>query len=222
MPGFIICILLSYIVGSIPFGLVVSKVGYGVDIREYGSKNIGATNVLRSLGVLPGVIALSCDLLKGLLPVLYARFFLADLSIPAGLPEVLVSISVIMGHNYSVFLRFTGGKGVATSLGVFLAIDPRMALAGLAIFIAVVYTTRYVSMGSMTGMVAGPLMVIIFYPSDPKFYSYLFFTLISLFSVIYTHRGNIRRLLNGTERKIGEKIDLAKGEKEEHTQTGNS
>ena len=210
MVTLIVCMLLAFIIGSVPFGLVISKVGYGVDIRNYGSGNIGATNVLRSLGVFPGVIALLCDLLKGLLPVIYARFVLGDLPVPSGLPEVLMALSVVMGHNYSIFLKFKGGKGVATSLGVFLAIDWRMALAGFFVFFIVVYSTRYISLGSMVGMTSSTVMVFILYNSKPQFLSYLFFTLVSVASVIYTHRANIQRLLAGTENKFGQKVDIEK------------
>ncbi|OQA14508.1 MAG: Glycerol-3-phosphate acyltransferase [bacterium ADurb.Bin363] len=201
---------MSYLLGSLPFGLWAGFVWGGIDVRKYGSCNIGATNVMRVVGVVPGIIVLLCDAVKGLIPVLLAKRFFEIPFLPSGLPEVLVCMAVIIGHNYSIFLKFKGGKGVATSLGVFIALDYRMAIAGVLLFIFLVYVTRYVSVGSMLGMFCGPLMVILFYRGSPRFYSYLVFTIFALISVIYSHRANIRRLLDGSEKRFGEKSPVSK------------
>jgi glycerol-3-phosphate acyltransferase PlsY len=203
LSGFLV---LTYLLCSVPFGLLIGKLWAGIDVREHGSRNIGATNVWRVIGPVPGIIALLCDAGKALVPVLLAKKYLILPFLPAGSGEVLVCIMAVMGHTYSVFLKFKGGKGVATSLGIFLALDYRIALIGLGLFIVIVFITRYISLGSIIGMSCSPLLVIVFYRSKPEFYAYFFLTVLSAVLVIYSHRANIKRLLAGTESKFGKKI----------------
>lgn len=198
-------LIITYILCSVPFGLLTGKLWAGIDVREHGSRNIGATNVWRVIGPVPGIIALLCDAGKALVPVLLAKKFLVVPFLPAGWGVVFVCIIAVLGHTYSVFLNFKGGKGVATNLGIFLALDYRIALIGFVIFAAIVCVTRYISLGSIIGMGCSPLLVIVFYRAKPECYAYLFLTVLSALLVIYSHRANIKRLLSGTESKFGKK-----------------
>lgn len=185
-----------YLFASIPFGLLVSKYFYGTDIRSKGSGNIGATNVLRNLGVFPAVLVLILDMGKGITAVFLARYFLGtDFS------AVIAGLIAIIGHSCSCFLGFKGGKGVATGLGVILMLSPLVTCLTVMVFVLVVGTTRYVSLGSVLGALLLPLLMIVFHQPKP----YLYFACLAAAFVIYRHRGNIQRLLQGTESKIGSK-----------------
>ena len=185
-----------YLFASIPFGLLVSKYFYGTDIRSKGSGNIGATNVLRNLGVFPAVLVLILDMGKGITAVFLARYFLGtDFS------AVIAGLIAIIGHSCSCFLGFKGGKGVATGLGVILMLSPLVTCLTVMVFVLVVALTRYVSLGSVLGALLLPLLMIVFHQPKP----YLYFACLAAAFVIYRHRGNIQRLLKGTESKIGSK-----------------
>jgi len=190
--------VLAYFLGSLPNGVVIGKRVKGIDIRDHGSGNSGATNAYRVLGAKYGIIVLVADVLKGFIPVM-----LADMAGIQGISLILIGIVAIVGHSLSFFLEFKGGKGVATSLGVFLYLVPQVMVIIVAAFIAIVYTTRYISLASIVG--AGLLPVLTsFMPlrdgiSRPSIF------IISLFMglfVIYRHKTNITRLLNGTENKF--------------------
>ncbi|MGM9570717.1 MAG: glycerol-3-phosphate 1-O-acyltransferase PlsY [bacterium] len=185
-----------YLFASIPFGLLVSKYFYETDIRSKGSGNIGATNVLRNLGVFPAVLVLILDMGKGITAVFLARYFLGtDFS------AVIAGLIAIIGHSCSCFLGFKGGKGVATGLGVILMLSPLVTCLTVMVFVLVVALTRYVSLGSVLGALLLPLLMIVFHQPKP----YLYFACLAAAFVIYRHRGNIQRLLQGTESKIGSK-----------------
>ncbi len=182
----------AYLLGSIPTGLLLAKAA-GVDIRTTGSGNIGATNVYRSLGRNIGVLTLVGDSLKGLIPVLVARQLgMGDSLIAA------IGCAAFLGHVYTIFLRFKGGKGVATALGVFLGVSPLSIGIALIIFIAVVAAFRYISLGSITAAAAMPFTVTLLDPRPPII---AMTTLIALL-VIWKHRENIRRLREGTESRF--------------------
>lgn len=188
-------IICAFIMGSIPVGMLVAK-AKGVDLKRVGSGNIGATNVLRSLGKGPAALTLLGDMLKGTLAVALGRYF--------GLGtfyEGIIGLSAILGHNFSVFLGFRGGKGVATSLGVFILYSPRTALITFVIWMAVVITTKYSSLGALISFGLLPLNIILFDSKD-KFPVAL---LVTLF-ILIRHRDNIQRLMKGTERRIGERV----------------
>lgn len=188
----LILILAAYFVGSIPTGLLLAK-AHGVDIRAAGSGNIGATNVYRTLGRSVGVLTLVGDCLKGLLPVLLARHLgFADQWVAA------VGVAAFVGHVYTVFLGFKGGKGVATALGVFLAISPLAVLCALAIFVTVVWKWRYISLGSITAAALMPLFVVLL----SRNVAYAVVTCIVAVLVVVKHRENIARLRAGTENKF--------------------
>ena len=191
-------ILFAYLIGSIPTAYWYAKYFHGIDIREHGSGNIGATNSLRVLGKKAGIVVLVFDLLKGLIPAYLARFL--------GLSEevvFLIGITSILGHIFSVFAGFKGGKGIATSLGVILAVSPIGGGVSVIVFITVVYIPKYVSLGSL---LAGLAFVVYFLITN-GFLNTLSYTAIGLFLlIVFTHRGNIQKLLNGTENKIGQKV----------------
>lgn len=195
-------ILLAYLLGSIPFGLIVGRLTKGVDVREHGSGNIGFTNVYRVAGPVPGFIVLAVDAGKGFLAVRLPQLVHTD---PAKVPSdawvvVACALVVILGHNWSVFLGFTGGKGIATGLGSVLAFTPGVALGVLAVWGVLVAATRYVSLGSVVSVALYPPAVAIVYPGNV---AYLAFGVVGASAVIFKHRSNLRRLMEGTESRIG-------------------
>ncbi|WP_286351530.1 MULTISPECIES: glycerol-3-phosphate 1-O-acyltransferase PlsY [Geobacter] len=182
----------AYIVGSIPTGLLLARAS-GVDIRATGSGNIGATNVYRTLGRTVGIATLLGDCLKGLVPVLVARKLgFADPWVAA------VGLAAFLGHVYTIFLGFKGGKGVATALGVFLGVSPLSVLGALALFIGIVAATRYISLGSITAAAAMPFLV----AAVERRPLLVGMTLVIAVIVIVKHRENIRRLREGTENRF--------------------
>lgn len=182
----------AYLVGSIPTGLLLAR-AFGVDIRVTGSGNIGATNVYRTLGRTVGIATLLGDCLKGLVPVLVAgKLGLADPWVAA------VGLAAFLGHVYTVFLGFKGGKGVATALGVFLGVSPLSVLGALALFIGIVASTRYISLGSITAAAAMPFLV----AAVERRPLLVGMTLIIAAIVIVKHRENICRLREGTESRF--------------------
>lgn len=192
----LIIMLLAYLFGSIPAGAWVART-YGVDIQKVGSGNTGATNILRTLGWGPALVVAFFDIFKGGIALLIARLFGLD-----GLQLGLVAVSAVLGHNYSVFLRFRGGKGVATSMGTTVVLDPLVGLMILPIGICVIWLTRYVSAGSMVGAVSG---VIVAVALGRPLWEIVTLALLALL-IFWTHRENYRRLQAGNERRFGERI----------------
>lgn len=184
----------SYLLGSLPFGLWVAKGMKGVDIRQAGSGNIGATNVGRVCGPVAGSFVFVLDVLKGLLPPLLAR----TLNLESHW-QILTALLAMLGHTYSVWLRFKGGKGIATGLGTFLGTAPAVGGIAFALWILIVLTTRYVSVASMLAALALPLLTPLFYPHDPY---HLGFAVVACLLANYKHLANLKRLREGTEPKI--------------------
>jgi len=182
----------AYLIGSIPTGLLLGK-AYGIDVRKEGSGNIGATNLYRTVGRKVGIITLIGDCLKGLLPVALVKAS----TLP---PEIAawVGLAAFCGHVFSLFLKFKGGKGVATALGVFLALAPLAVAIALALFAGVMFIWRYVSLGSVSAAVAMPLAVYFLGGSG----TVTAVTFIIATIVIIRHHENIKRLLSGTENKF--------------------
>ncbi len=189
-----VAILLSYVLGSVPTGLWLGQRLRGIDIREHGSKNIGATNTMRVLGKKLGATALAADILKGVIPVV----LIARLGTWEYLP-IACGIAAILGHSFSLFLKFTGGKGVATSTGVFAGLLPLPTLFAAIIFGIVLAATRMVSFGSILAAATLAFMVFLFPVSLPL----RLITVLVAILVIVKHRTNIKRILNGTESRIG-------------------
>lgn len=192
--------IFSFLLGSIPFGLVLSKYIAGKDIREMGSGNIGATNVLRSAGKTLGILTLVLDILKGYVVILIVQHLgdIININYPLNASIFIAGLSVFLGHIFSIFLKFKGGKGVAVSLGVFLAISPYSALLGIAVFIIVVMLSKYVSMGSILGAISVIFWTVYFKAS----FSICILSIVIGLLIIYKHKTNIQRLLNGTENKL--------------------
>jgi glycerol-3-phosphate acyltransferase PlsY len=190
----LLVILLGYLLGSIPFGYLIPKI-YNVDIRRAGSGNIGATNVLRTLGPLAGVIVFTLDLAKGAAPVILAQQVTNNhwLIVSAG-------AAAILGHTFSVFMKFKGGRGAATGLGVLLAVAPDIFLAALVLVALIILITRYVSVASITVPV---LVTAAFYMLKRPFPYFVMAGLAALL-IILRHIPNIKRLLARTEPRIGE------------------
>ena len=201
-----ILIVAAYLIGAVPFGYLIARAVGRLDIRSEGSGNIGATNVGRVLGVKWGIVVFVLDVLKGFLPVLAAEVVFRPGLVPLGLRPTVVAVGLatIAGHNWPIYLRFKGGKGVATSCGVFAALFPLGLAVSLAVWILVVAVTRYVSVGSMLGGLAlfGAACLLRQSPFGEGKFLTAFTALAALLSII-RHRGNIARLLKGAEHKIG-------------------
>ncbi len=190
--------ILAYFLGGVPFGYLIAK-SKGIDLTKVGSGNIGSTNVLRVLGPKAGVLAFLLDVGKGALPPLLAHSLLPRYmgAVAVANHAVLVGVMAVLGHAFSPFLRFRGGKSVATSLGALLGTDPIVGLAGFLAFLVVYVTTQYVSLGSLLGSVA-VLTAAVLTHETPLFI--VVYAAVALF-VIVRHKGNIQRLLKGQEPK---------------------
>ncbi|HOQ33600.1 MAG TPA: glycerol-3-phosphate 1-O-acyltransferase PlsY [Candidatus Hydrogenedens sp.] len=185
----------SYLLGSIPTGLWIGLLFYKKDIRKYGSGNIGATNALRVLGKIPGAIALLLDALKGFVPVILVKTFLSEYSY---LP-LFTGISAIFGHLFSIFLLFKGGKGVATGTGVYLALAPIPTLIAGLVFFIFAFSTRMVSVGSISSAITLAILTLFLYKNDIIF---VIITCLVAILVVYKHRSNIQRIIRGEENKF--------------------
>ncbi len=207
---FIAIVVAAYVLGSIPFGMLIGKIFGGVDITKHGSGKTGTTNVLRTVGKGPAVLAAMWDIGKGALAVALATWTIENTTVSVfgftiywQVAQVAASLAVMAGHNWSCFLKFRGGRGVAVFFGSMLAIWPPLALVGAAILLVVVLRTRYMSLGSILGACGiwtAIAIVTVFYNYSPV---YLVYGLIATFLIIWQHRDNIQRLAAGTERCIG-------------------
>ena len=200
MLVYLIIIVVAYLLGNISTSYIVAKRLAGVDIRTQGSGNAGSTNVLRTMGKKAGAFTFGGDVLKGVVAVGFARILAYYMKADQVTCAYIAVVAVVIGHNWPAFLGFKGGKGVATSLGSMLAINPVLALTCLAAFIIIVLVSKYVSLGSVLGICLSPVLMLITHNTKG-----IWVTLFLSASVVYTHRANIKRLLNGTERKLGEK-----------------
>ena len=197
----LLVLLLAYLFGSIPAGVWVARY-YGVDIQKMGSGNTGATNIQRTLGNRPAVLVAAFDVFKGGIAVLIARL--------SGIDDLLlggVALAAVLGHNYSIFLGFRGGKGVATSFGTLLFFDAGVGLCVLVVGVATMVLTRYVSAGSLIGALTSVVVTIAL---GRPFWQVLTVLLLGAL-IFWTHRENIRRLTAGNERRFGEKAQPAQG-----------
>lgn len=200
---FLLGFVLGHVCGSVPSGLWLVQAFHGIDIRNYGSKNIGTTNVFRIVGPKTAVLVLIADAFKGILAVGIMSYFFHN-----PLLDVVTALGALLGHNYSLFLGFKGGKGVATALGLLIFMMPKVAVASFGIWLVCVLLTRYVSLGSiMAAIFTPPLAWYLGYHS-----AYVIFSVIAAFFVVLRHKENIHRLLTGTESKIkpGNAKDLQK------------
>lgn len=209
---YVVIAVVAYLLGAIPFGLIIGRRMAHVDIRKYGSGNIGATNVFRTLGTRPGLLTALLDLSKAALAVLLAMFVVgndafvaAGLDIHVQLAQILAAIMAMVGHNWSVYIKFKGGKGVACFIGGLLVINWAVALIGLAAGIIIALTTRYVSLGSMLAAVCVLLALVALALLAVSAPVYIVYGLLAAGLIVFQHRSNIMRLQSGTELKLGDK-----------------
>ena len=188
---FIFILIVIYLIAAVPTGIVLARVMGYEDVRDKGSGNIGATNVYRVAGKLAGVLTLAGDILKGFLPLLACKTWLAPTSAQLGIACAMA----IVGHCYPVYLKFRGGKGIATALGIFLVLSPVAVLGAAIVFGITVATTRFISLGSVLAAMSAPLLVLMLNQPQPIFLATLFIAAL----IVWRHRSNIKRLMDGSE-----------------------
>ncbi len=214
MVSLILVVLISYLVGSIPTSIIVTRILKGIDIRNYGSGNAGGTNVIRVLGWGPGVLVIIVDVLKGFVAaVVISRLFYGNFPLDNATPfsdftvvQIIAGISAILGHTWTVFAGFKGGKGIATAGGMLLGIAPVEVGIAFAVFAIVVASSRYVSLGSVSAAVAFPVAMFVranvFDVATRYYHTMIFFSIFISVFLIYNHRSNIQRLLRGQEHRL--------------------
>jgi acyl phosphate:glycerol-3-phosphate acyltransferase len=202
----LLIVFVCYFIGSFPSGYLIGRT-QGIDIREHGSKNIGATNVLRVLGKKWGYIVFFLDASKGFLSVKTGQWIAEGLGGSPTLGGVLAAVACILGHNFTIWLGFRGGKGIATSAGVFLALfQPMVVLIGLSVWFIVFFGSRFVSLASICAAISLPIAVVFFAgKKGHDFWLLLIFAVLAAALAILRHRTNIERLLNGTESRFRKK-----------------
>ncbi|MEO1521753.1 MAG: glycerol-3-phosphate 1-O-acyltransferase PlsY [Cyanobacteria bacterium J06633_2] len=208
-----LALFIAYLLGSLPTGYLAGQWLKGIDIREHGSGSTGATNVLRTLGKGPGLAVLLIDMLKGALSVILTRWLYDQSFVTASAPSsidinqwvpwavIFVALSAILGHSRSIWLQFTGGKSVATSLGILFAMYWPMACIALGVFAITVSISRMVSLGSILGAISVPIVMAIAHQPIPL----ILFGLVAATYIVATHRRNIQRIFAGTESRLGQK-----------------
>lgn len=194
---FVLIIILSYILGNFSTAYLIAKLYAGIDIRNYGSGNAGATNALRTLGKKAGIAALFGDILKGALAVILGKYVAGENG------QILAGLFVVIGHNWPVFLNFRGGKGVATTIGVMAAINPVIVAGIVPTGIVLIAITKYVSLASILGMTVFPIIMLL----TKQSVKLVLFSFILSAMAVYRHKSNIKKLLAGTENKLGQKSD---------------
>jgi len=207
--SFVAVVIIGYLLGSIPFGVLISRYSAKVDIKQHGSGKTGATNVLRTVGAKPAILVVILDLLKGVLAVVFARLIVGgdylvvgSFGLGALVAQVMAALAAMAGHNWPIFLKFKGGRGVATFFGGLIALCPPAALFGGEILILGAGLTRFVSLGSIAGAVGAytilmPLTIMHGFPVE-----YLAYALVGTIIIVVMHRDNIKRLLAGNERRL--------------------
>ena len=200
MLSLIASLILTYLIGSIPTAYIFGRIIKGIDIRNFGSGNVGATNVYRLIGKVPAFIVLFIDALKGFAPVLlFPAIFNIDKNLlNPELTSILIGVACISGHVWTVFLKFKGGKGVATTSGVMLAIAPKVFLIALIVWVIMFLLFRYVSLASITAAISLPIASLVMNKAFPL----VLFSITICFIGTYKHKSNISRLLKGKEKKL--------------------
>ena len=198
----VLIVTTCYLLGSIPFGYIMGKLFKKVDIREFGSGNIGASNALRILGPSLASLVIIGDVGKGILSIYLVKYF----NIDSSLILAIAGLAVICGHDWSLFLGFKGGKGIATTFGVVLALNPTISILAVTVWGVVLITSKYTSLSSICALISIFIFTILF--KQP--YEYIVFSAIILIIGIFKHKENIKRLKSKKERKIGEKVEIKK------------
>ena len=203
MVAYIVVAILSYLIGSINFSIIISKKVAGFDVREKGSGNAGTTNMLRTVGKKAALITLVCDILKGVISILLA-LLIGKIAKEAN-NSILVQIAgilVIIGHTFPIFFKFKGGKGVATAVGVLLTTNWQIGLICLIFGLVLIALTRMVSLGSITAAILFPILVLFIKTNYIVEGNYFIYSLIIAVMVVFNHRENVKRSLSGTENKL--------------------
>ena len=212
MAVYIVMAIIAYAIGSINFSIIISKKVAGFDVREKGSGNAGSTNMLRAVGKGAAAITLLCDILKGVVPAIIAVIigkFTGD-NVDANILVQVAGIAVVIGHTFPIFFQFKGGKGVATSLGVLLITNWQIGLICLVFALLIITLTKMVSLGSITAAVLFPVLTVFMHSEhyiSKSETSYFLFSIILAVIVIFNHRSNLGRILNGTENKLSFKTN---------------
>ncbi len=199
-------VVLGYLIGAIPVGVIVGRLRRGIDVREHGSGSMGMTNVMRTVGRGAGAFVFLADVAKGAIAVALAWAIIGSSSDMFFWGQVAGGTAAVIGHSWPVYIGFRGGRGISTGFGAILVLSWPVALIALAVFLTVVVLSRYVSLGSMLGAVTMLLALIPFIIYDVEPIAYIVFTAVVAPLVILRHRGNIQRLLSGTESKIGQRV----------------
>lgn len=199
-----LCLIFGYFFGCFSTGYFVGKLNK-VDIRHYGSGNVGTTNALRTLGAKAGALTLLGDVMKAVIPMLLIRFVFFKNYEYVELLTLYAGFGAVTGHNYPIWLKFKGGKGIAATGGVMLAFDPLIVPIALPLFILIVAVTRYVSLGSLFVAVFFPVWILVRHPGDIHM---LILSLAFMLLAFFKHRSNIKRLINGTENKFGQRVKI--------------
>lgn len=203
MLKYILVVIIAYLLGSISFSVIISKKLAGFDVREKGSGNAGSTNVLRTVGKKGAILTLICDCLKGVIAVLIAYIVSKTTQNTDGALLVqLAGLAVVLGHTFPIFFNFKGGKGVATSLGVLLIINWQIGLICLVFALLLMALTRFVSLGSVSAAILFPVLTIFIHSHYIVDGSYIIFALLLGSFVVFNHRANVKRLLEGKENKL--------------------
>ncbi len=194
---------LAYLLGAVPWGFLGGKALAGVDVREHGSGRIGMANVLRTVGVRGAALVVLGDVGKGVAPVLLARLLTQD----APVLEAAVAMAALVGHNWSVFIRFRGGRGILTGFGALTALTPLAGIVALAMGVTIIGVSRYVSLGSLVGVGVGAVATGVLYLFGYASSAYFLYSLVGGAIIFLQHRDNLVRLVQGTERRLGDKAD---------------
>ena len=224
MVAYIVMAVIAYLIGSVNFSVIISKKMAGFDVREKGSGNAGSTNVLRTVGKKAAIITLICDILKGVVSVLIALLvgWIAGESANSAIVVEIAALAVVIGHTFPIFFGFRGGKGVATSLGVILIVNWKIGLICLVFALALMVLTRMVSLGSISAAVLFAVLTIFIrdsYIGGIDFdFSFIIFGILLAALVIFNHRSNLKRIINGTENKLNFKKKETKNDSEEKTE----
>jgi len=197
-----ILLVLAYLIGSIPSAVWVSKWVYGIDIREHGSGNAGATNTFRILGSKAGSAVMLMDMMKGFIAVRLCLFshFPPGYDLYSNL-QIFLGLAAVIGHIFPIWAEFRGGKGIATLFGMILSIEPLVAVSLIAVFVLMLFLTRYVSLSSITASISFPLLIVFIFNTHEHL-GYRLFAIATAFLVVLTHHKNISRLINGNESKV--------------------
>ncbi|MFA5056169.1 MAG: glycerol-3-phosphate 1-O-acyltransferase PlsY [Dehalococcoidia bacterium] len=206
---FIGMVVIGYLVGAIPFGVIIGKMTRGIDVREYGSGSMGMTNVMRTVGAKAGLIVLIFDVFKGagVVALAWAVFYSANHDMVYW-GQMAGGASAVIGHSWPIYIGFRGGKGIATAAGAILVLSWQVGLICLAVFLLMALAFRYISLGSIIAAIALVVSMVVFFTCYSGPAAYMAFSLVVAPIVIFRHRGNIKRLLAGTESKIGQKVKV--------------